>query len=302
MKGDIREYAKIGLVHHMLHPECADDPDSHVESLLGFSKRSDIETFDCCLPYGGERRAKLVAPLRSCGKTLCFAIHFYPLRLVPLAAKSPVSKAQMWMMIDDMIGQAASIGATGFIFGAGIPSFSAATKADFDAFDEFCLELCAKLEPLGIDALLEPFDFDVDKKFLYGPVDDCVKLAHRISSKRSNFGFELDMAHLPLMREPFESSISRCAPFLKRVHLGNCVLRDKANPRYGDTHPPIGFPGGEIDVPELRVILKSLLACGFLDKEKRGDLLVEMTPFPGRSVDETVVDNFKRIEEAWRSV
>ncbi len=300
MKGEIREYAKLGLVHHMLHPECADVPESHVETLFKFSQRRDIETFDCCLPYGQELRSKLIPAIKSCGKSVCFAIHFYPLRLLPLAAKSPAGKAQMWMIIDDMIEQAASIGAKGFIFGAGTPSFSSATKADFDAFDEFCLELCEKLAPYGIDALLEPFDFDIDKKFLYGPIDDCVELAKRITAKRPNFGFELDMAHLPLMREPFESAIERCAPFLKRVHLGNCVLKDKVNPRYGDTHPPMGFPGGEIDVPELAVILRSLLACGFLGKERRGDLLVEMTPFPGKSVEETVGDNFKRLEEAWK--
>ena len=124
----------------------------------------------------------------------------------------------------------------------------------------------------------------------------------RIATLHDNFGFELDMAHLPLMREDFSSAIRRSAPFLKRVHLGNCVLKDRNNPRWGDTHPPIGFAGGEIDVPELAGILRELLDCGFLDKERRGNLLVEMTPFPGKSVDFTVADNFARLEEAWRRV
>lgn len=51
MKKDIREYARIGLVHHMLYPECKKDPDYHVETLLEFIKRKDIETFDCYIPY-----------------------------------------------------------------------------------------------------------------------------------------------------------------------------------------------------------------------------------------------------------
>ena len=54
MNGDIREYAKLGLVHHLLYSECGDDPAIHVETLLKFIKRTDIETFDCCLPYGDE--------------------------------------------------------------------------------------------------------------------------------------------------------------------------------------------------------------------------------------------------------
>ena len=302
MNGDIREYAKLGLVHHLLYPECGDDPATHVKTLLEFIKRTDIETFDCCLPYGDEFRQQLIPAIRECGKTVCFAIHFYPLRSLSLAAKTPANHAQTWMIIDDMIAQAAAIGAQGFIFGAGTPSYFDATQDDFAAFDRFCLELCAKLEPNNITAMLEPFDMDIDKKFLYGPIDDCVKLAERITARHANFGFELDVAHLPLMREDFTSAIKRSAPYLKRIHLGNCVLKDKTNPRWGDTHPPVGFAGGEIDVPELVTVLRALLDYGFLDKNNRGNLLVEMTPFPGKSVDLTVKDNFKRLEQAWRQL
>ncbi|MBU8902715.1 MAG: TIM barrel protein, partial [Victivallales bacterium] len=299
MNGDIREYAKLGLVHHLLYSEYLNSSEKHVETLLKFIKRTDIETFDCCLPYGEDYRQLLIPAIRECGKTNCFAIHFYPLRSLPLAAKTPANRAQTWMIIDDMIAQAAAIEAEGFIFAAGTPSFYDAKAEDFSAFDDFCDKLCLKLKKHNITALLEPFDMDVDKKFLYGPIDDCVKLAKRISAKHDNFGFEIDMAHLPLMREDFASAIERTSPWLKRVHLGNCVLKDKNNPRWGDTHPPIGFAGGEIDIPELKIILRSLLDCGFLDKSNRGNLLIEMTPFPGKSVDYTVNDNFTRLEQAW---
>jgi hypothetical protein len=110
------------------------------------------------------------------------------------------------------------------------------------------------------------------------------------------------MAHLPLMCEDFSSAITHTSQYLKRIHLGNCVLKDKTNPRWGDTHPPIGFNGGEIDVPELVTILRALLNCGFLNRKKRGNLLLEMTPFPGKSVDYTVADNFSRLERAWEKV
>jgi sugar phosphate isomerase/epimerase len=302
MNGDIREYAKLGLVHHMLYSECGAEPEAHVRTLLKFIRRTDIETFDCCLPYGEEYRQQLIPAIKACDKTVCFAIHFYPLRNLPLAAKDPANHAQTWMILDDMIEQAAAIGAEGFIFGAGTPSFYDAAPDDFAAFDRFCDELCTKLKPHGITAMLEPFDMDIDKKFLYGPIDDCVKLAERMRTKHDNFGFELDVAHLPLMREDFVLAIKAVAPYLKRIHLGNCVLKDKKNSRWGDTHPPIGFAGGEIDVLELKTILRALLDCGFLDQENRGSLLLEMTPFSGKTVDYTVNDNFKRLENAWRQL
>ena len=102
MKDDIRKYARIGLVHHMLFPDSHLDAAKHAETLAAFAARTDIETFDCCLPYAEEFRKQMVPAVRDCGKTVCFAIHFFPLRLLPLAAKTPVAKAQTWMLIDDM--------------------------------------------------------------------------------------------------------------------------------------------------------------------------------------------------------
>jgi len=302
MKEDIRKYAKLGLVHHMLYPECTTDPELHTETLLKFIKRNDIETFDCCLPYGEKYRKKLIPAIKNCGKTVCFTIHLYPLCKFPLAAVSYAEQAQTWMIIDDMIQQAVAIGAEGFIFGSGIPSFYDATPEQFTAFNKFCLDLCSKLKPHNITIMLEPFDADIDKKFLYGPIDECAKLAAEICAKHNNFGFELDVAHLPLLGETFEHAIKTVAPKLKRVHLGNCILKDKSNPLYGDQHPPIGIEGGEIDIPELTQILGLLLEIKYLNKQNRGALLIEMQPFPNETVEDTVADSFERIQKAWEMV
>lgn len=302
MKEAIQQYAKLGLVHHMLYPDSHLDEARHAATLSEFIRRSDIETFDCCLPYSAQLRQTLAKEIKHCGKTAIFAIHFFPLRQLPLAAKTPVAKAQTWMLIDDMIDQAAMIGAKGFVFGSGRPSYEDAAPEDFAAFEDFCRQLCAKLKPHNICAMLEPFDMTIDKKFLYGPIDRCVKLAEKLNKDFDNFGFELDMAHLPLMFEPFDASIKACAPYLKRVHLGNCVLKDRHDPRWGDTHPPMGYAGGEIDTPELAGILQSLLRHGFLSKGKRGNLVIEMTPFPGKTVEESVRDNFERLHQAWSMI
>ena len=53
----IAHYARLGLVHHMLYPDCAEHPDQHVRTLKALAARPDIETFDCCLPYDAGARA-----------------------------------------------------------------------------------------------------------------------------------------------------------------------------------------------------------------------------------------------------
>jgi sugar phosphate isomerase/epimerase len=302
-KSNLSSYARIGLVHHMLYARCVNDPEYHVRTLEEFVRRTDIETLDCCLPYGKEREDRCVRAIRASGKEhVVFATHLFPLRKLTFASTSYSEQAQVRILVADMVRQAVAMGSTGFIFASGGPPFAEGTKANHDAFFDFCRWLCGELAPHGIDALIEPFDFDFDKKFLYGPLDRNIDLVKRLSHEFPNIGIELDVAHLPLMREDFASSIRRSAPWLKRVHLGNCMKRDTSDPFYGDKHPPIGYAGGEIDVPELVEILAVLREVGFLDTKKRGDLVLELNPFPGRSEDESVADNLARVERAWDQV
>lgn len=303
MKDDIREYARLGLVHHMLFPECMMDPDDHVRTLKEFLTRDDIETLDFCLPYGEKRRDQLIPLIRDCGKEdIAFATHLFPLSKSGFGTPIPAEQAQARMIAADMIESAAAAGATGFIFASGKPSARDATPDHYSAFADFCRWLCGKLKPYGVTALLEPFDTIVDKKYLYGSTEQCMKLIESLCPEVDNLGIELDMGHLPLMGESFSSAIRTVTPNLKRVHLGNCVLRDKSHPFFGDTHPPIGFPPGEIDVPEVTEILRTLIETGFLDRQNRGSMLIEMTPWPGKSVEETVKDSFGRLENAWNRV
>ena len=303
MKGDIREYARLGLVHHMLYPHSMKDGDEHVRTLAEFVKREDIETFDCCLPYGAKLREKLVPLVRDCGKSeVAFCIHVFPFDKFYLSSPIPHEQGQVRLIIQDIVDQAGMVGATGFVFGPGGPSAAVATEEHFAAFADFCRWLCGRLAVHGITAMLEPFDWLVDKKFLYGPTQSCVELAEQLQPECGNFGIELDMAHVPLMGESFEQAIKTVGPHLKRVHLGNCVLKDKSSPLYGDWHPPIGAPGGEIGVPEVTEILRLLLEIGYLDRDQRGNLLIEMKPMPGDTVEETVADCFARVEQAWQAV
>jgi sugar phosphate isomerase/epimerase len=301
MNGNIRDYARLGLVHHMLYPRCTDDAADHAATLREFVQRPDIETFDCCLPYGSNvRREELAAAVRNSGKAdVTFATHLFPLRKLGFAAVSDSEQGIVRLVVRDMVAQAVAIGATGFIFASGQPAPDQATPAHLRAFADFCRWLCGELASHGIGALLEPFDTDVDKRFLYGSTAACVALIRSLQPDVTNLGIELDVAHVPLMHETFVQAIDTVAPHLKRVHLGNCVLKDRSHPRYGDTHPPVGFDGGEIDVPELAQILRRLCEVGFLNRERRGSLVIEMTPWPGRTVDDTIADSFARLERAW---
>lgn len=301
MNDNIREYAKIGLVHHLLYPECMVSAQYHADTLEQFVKRDDIESLDCCLPYGAEKREHLIPIVKSCGKDVAYALHLFPSRKISFSSLDLQEREMTKLVLKDQIEMAAAVGATGLVFASGADIPDSRTEAR-EVFREFCLWLCGELQPHGITALLEPFDRTFDKKYLFGPIEECTALLDEVLAHTDNIGIELDMAHLPLMYEEFEPSIKATAKYLKRIHLGNCVKQNPKNPLYGDKHPPIGIEDGEIDIPELTVILQALLDVGYLDKNDRKPLIMEMTPFPGKTPEFTVADSMKRLEAAWSNV
>jgi len=301
VKDDIRQYARLGLVHHMLYAASTDNAARHAQSLAEFAGRNDIETFDCCLPYDLKEREALIPVLRDCGKEIVIAAHLFPLRKISFATTSAAEQGLVRLAMRDQIELARRIGAKGFVF----PSGGGGDPADFPAaraaFTDFCRWFCQELHPLGIAPMLEPFDTCVEKKFLFGPTLECVELVRRLGPQ-ANLGIELDMGHVPLMGETFEHAITTTAPYMRRVHLGNCVFKDASSPLYGDKHPPMGVAGGEIDVPELTQILRLLVEVGYLDPAKRNALVLEITPFPGKSAEFSVADNMDRLKTAWAGV
>lgn len=294
----IYDVARPGLVHHMIHPNIIFDPPRHVDTLIALSRRPDIGAFDCCLPYDPALRARAAEGLKGCGKSICYACHMLPHGRVRPATEDFLELSLLKLFYENQIEAAVQIGATGFIFVSGPDYPEAERPAAMARFAEFVRWFCEKLRPHGITAMLEPFDRFVDKRFLYGSIDECAALMRDLSDI-PNLAIELDFGHLPLMGEPIDHAVQTLAPYIRRVHLGNCVLRDPKHPLYGDKHPPIGLPGGENARDALRRALAALAEIGFLSPEAKGDLLIEMTPFPGRDAEYTIAQQFELLEEVW---
>ena len=106
MQKPLEQFARLGIVHHMLYPECMTDPDDHVRTLTQFMQRDDIETFDCCLPYGEHRQKPLIEAIRKCGKQdIVFATHLYPARKISFASPLSQEQAQARMIVEDLLSR-----------------------------------------------------------------------------------------------------------------------------------------------------------------------------------------------------
>ena len=286
----------------MLWPECLSDAELHSRTLSSSVNREDIETIDCFLPYGRDRREELVCLLRDCGKELRYFIHAFPLDRFCLGTTSDSEQGLIRLVLDDQIKVAAAIGAKSVTFGSGTDPGQSDRPAAREAFADFCRWFCSRLKGCGMTALLEPFDRTSYRKFLYGPTNECVELINSLSPEVDNLRVQLDIAHVVLSGETFRQAIETAAGHLGHVHLGNCVKGITSDPFYGDKHPAIGYPGGEIDVPEVAEVLRVLLEIGYLNKQNRGSLVLEMQPLPGLTVEQTIQDSLCRLEQAWRTI
>jgi hypothetical protein len=98
----------------------------------------------------------------------------------------------------------------------------------------------------------------------------------------------------------------RLAPSLRgtrystHLHIGNCILKDRNHPAYGDHHPRFGVKGGENDVDQLREFFATLFEEGFLKNDpaaKAGEkplISFEVKPMAGED-PALVLANSKRV-------
>ncbi|GBG57538.1 xylose isomerase [Sporomusaceae bacterium FL31] len=164
-------------------------------------------------------------------------------------------------------------------------------------------ELCAYAKSKGnMKVAIEVFDYDVDKCSLIGPVALTKRYVEEICTEYSNFGLMVDLSHLPQLRETPEESLIPVKDYIIHAHMGNAVVKDKSLPAYGDAHPRFGFPGGENDVDELVAYLRVLLSIGFLNKENRPIVSLEVKPY-GDEDSDLIIANAKRVLNlAWDKV
>lgn len=192
------------------------------------------------------------------------------------------------------IDEAYEVGATGFGFLAGKYSPDK-TEAAYEALVKSTREICAYAKARGdLKIALEVFDYDVDKCSLMGPVSLVRRYAEEICRDHDNFGLMVDLSHIPIIHETIRESILPVKDYIIHAHMGNCMIRDRNDPAYGDAHPRFGYPGGENDVDELVEYLRVLLEIGYLNPEKRRFLSFEIKPVGDEDID-LVVANAKRV-------
>lgn len=303
MTESIHKYAKIGLIHFMAYPTTIKGAGPIEETIRKIAVDDYFDAIEITWIKESDVRKRVKKMLDSSHLTIAYGGQ--PRLLTTGQNINDLDEVKRQLAVTNLkegIDEAYEMGAVGFAFLSGKYTEDKKEEA-YQALLKSTREICAYAKSKGkMKIAHEVFDYDIDKCSLVGPVDLAKRYAEDICKEFDNFGLLVDLSHLPIIRESARESLIPIKKYIIHTHMGNCMVKDKSDPAYGDAHPRFGYPGGENDVNELVEYLKVLLEIGYLDPANRRILSFEVKPLGDEDAD-IVVANAKRVLNlAWTLV
>jgi len=284
--------AILGVNHQFLYPEAMTDAAAHTETLKKAVELDLVDALDCWV-WRGQRSREEISILRNCGKVINYNIgdRFGEKPTFPCSSNRE-DRIYAYDTIMREIEYALAVGSKKIVFASGpdLPEDRVGAK---ERLGELIVTIAKQLSR-DVVLALEPTDIDIDKYFLFGPLDETVAFIKSCRRYAPTLGLLLDMCHVPLMHETLESAIEKVDDTLVHIHLGNCMIKDKSDKFYGDKHIPWGYKGAEYGENEGVIFLNMLKKIGYFDK-KGATVSFEMRPYNGMNAEESL----KRFVEVW---
>lgn len=275
----------LGVNHMFLYPPSMVNADVHTDTLRQLADNPLVDALDCWV-WASHAKEELDI-LRNSGKVINYNIgdRLGEKPVFP-ATTDPKERAYSMDILRRESDYALECGAKKIIFGSGkdVPEDRVSAVA---RFTDFVLEWGSYL-PKDVCLCLEPTDKDIDKFFLFGDLDKTCRCVQSMQDANQNIGILLDMGHIPLMYETLESAVSKSASYLKHIHLGTCVLKNKEDPLYGDKHPAWGYPEAEYDENDGEHLLYLLKEVDYIGGKQAPTISFEMRPLIGMDAEQSL--------------
>jgi len=304
MQESMYKFMKVGLIHFMAYPETMRGEGPILETLQKIAEDDFFTAVEISWIKDAKVRVKAKKLLEISHLTVVYGAQ--PRLLVNKLNLNSFDEEERKKAVSEVkagVDEAYEIEAKSLAFLSGKDPGEEGREQALKLLVSSIKEICDYAKSKGdLKITLEIFDRDIDKKCLIGPANEARKLAAEVRKEFDNFGLMVDLSHLPLLRETPAQAIMPIKDYLIHAHMGNCILRDKKHPGYGDQHPRFGIIGGENDVQELTEFLKVLLDIGFLNHQNPPIVSFEVKPLAGET-SEVVIANAKRVlKEAWTRV
>ena len=300
------KYMNIGTIHFMSYPEVMKGDGPIIETLEKILANDFFHAIEITHIKEDKVREEAKRMLES-----SHVVSVYGAQPVLLSNKlnlNSLIEVERRKAIDEIrncIEEAAYLGAKGVAVLSGPHPGKELEKEAIKKLIQSLEELCNYSQNYNLKFELESFDFDVDKKCLIGKSELAAEVAKEIRKKYSNFGLILDLSHFPIQYEETKIALKNCSEFMTHLHIGNCILKDKNHPAYGDQHPRFGIIDGENDVEQVREFFATLFELGWLKndgsiKSKEKPIIsFEVKPMAGENSNIVLANSIRVFKEAW---
>jgi sugar phosphate isomerase/epimerase len=301
VNSDLHSAMKVGIVQFMAYPETGGGKGPVVETIGKIVEDEFFGAIEISTIPDPAVRAEAARLLASAHMVVGYGAQ--PIQLGGKLDINSLDREQRQMAVDRLKGavdEAYELGAQRFAVLSGpypgAEHEAEAVKLLVDSLNQLCAYASSK-GSMGV--VIETFDRTIDKKSLIGPNALAVEVSKAVRASHPSFGLMLDLSHLPLQFETSEQALTTAKDHLVHAHIGNCVVKDRNHPLYGDLHPRFGVDGGENDVPELVEYLRVLREIGYVGDGKQNVVAFEVKPQLG-DTSAAVIANAKRtLIEAW---
>ena len=276
----------LGVNHMWLYPDAMVNAEAHTETLKRLCANPLIDALDCWL-WRGERSREEKRILLDGGKVINYNIgdRFGEDIALP-SSKNASDRDRAYSLMMREIEYGLELGTKKIVFGSG-PDDPTDHKGAQQRFFELIMKVTEQI-PDGVELAFEPTDWDIHKRFLFGPLDETVDFIKRVrASGFSRLGLLIDMCHVPIIHETLESAIAKGGSVLNHVHLGNAVIKNPGSALYGDCHPAWSYPDSEYTEADAVRFIKMLYAIGYLDKYG-ATVSFEMRPYSNTSAEKSL--------------
>ncbi len=298
MVKDLRGSMRVGIVHFMAYPSTMSGEGPILESIDELVCDDFFDVLEVAHIEDKSVRQEAAFRIHVAGMDIAFACQ--PIILggkLNLNSREADERRKAVNRILECLEEAVEIGSAGFAVMSGPDPGEVHREEETKLLIDSLRKICSRAHELNpeMNVVVENFDrVPFGKNCLLGPTRESVKVVEQIQRDYARFGLMLDLSHLPLLDETPEHAVSLAAPVLLHAHVGNCVMKNDANPYYGDNHPPFNYEDGENSEVDLVRYLKSLDDSGFLNSDDPPIVSIEVKPLNDR-MRAAAFGNVKRV-------
>ncbi len=302
MQASMYEYMKVGIVQFKAFPECVNGVGPFEKTVSQLCEDDFFTAIEMGTIKDVQQRQEVRKLLDQSGMEVVYATQpvMFPNKL-NLNHLDKGERTKAIKAVFNCLREAHDIGATSVRIPAGKdPGPEKREEAKKLLIDSFS-QILEKAKEFGNPLVtLKIFDRDVDKESLIGPAPDALEIAEALSPSYDKFALLTDLSHFPLLGEEIDYTLTTLQKYLKAFHIGNCVMKDRLNPMYGDLQPRFGVPGSEVDMMMVSKYFRALVDLKLIGRETRPVMSAEVRPLLAGETSEIVIANTKRVfKEAW---